>query len=289
MGWPRASALAWLLAGLVGMASLGRAQERVSVPSLDLQHGAAVLLAGYWFAVPAAAEDRALPAVLLLHGCGGALDRRGALTSRLRDHAALLNAQGWHVLVLDSLRPRGVTELCTQRAAARTVTLAKRRRDALGALQWLAQRPGVDAARLVLVGWSNGGSTVLSATNRHIREVADAPAAPRAAVAFYPGCEAELRRGYQATLPLLMLVGGSDDWTPAQPCRDLAAAAVDSPVQLVVYAGAYHGFDGEGPVKLRRDVPRGAQPGQGVHVGGDPVARDASRERLLAFLRQELN
>jgi dienelactone hydrolase len=142
---------------------------------------------------------------------------------------------------------------------------------------------------LVLLGWSNGGSTVLAATNRRVGEVAAAPVVARAAVAFYPGCEAELRRGYEAVSPLLMLVGGSDDWTPAQPCRDLAAAAApDSPVQLVAYAGAYHGFDGEGPVRLRLDVLRGARPGQGVHVGGHPVARDASRERLLAFLREEL-
>jgi dienelactone hydrolase len=59
-------------------------------------------------------------------------------------------------------------------------------------------------------------------------------------------------------------------------------------VRQVTYPGAVHGFDGEPPVRLRRDVPGGARPGQGVHVGGQPAARAASREQLLAFLREQL-
>lgn len=266
------------------------AQERVSVPSLELQHGTPVLLAGFWFPVgqaPASQVDR--PAVVLLHGCSGAYDRHGGLASRMRDYAALLNQEGWHVLVLDSLSARGLSELCTQRPSSRTVKVLNRRKDALGALEWLARQPGVDRERLVLLGWSNGGSTVLAATNRRAGAVKDAPAQPRAAVAFYPGCEQELRRGYDAAAPLLMLVGDSDDWTPPQACRDLAKAAQGAPVRLVGYPGAVHGFDGEGAVRLRRDVPGGARPGQGVHVGGQKAAREDSRDQLLAFLRAQLH
>jgi hypothetical protein len=39
-------------------------------------------------------------------------------------------------------------------------------------------------------------------------------------------------------------------------------------------------------VVTRRDVPNGVRPGQGVRVGGEPEAREASRARLEAFLRQ---
>jgi dienelactone hydrolase len=271
------------------MASAAPAQQRVSVPSLELQHGTPVLLAGFWFPVDQApAPPAGRPAVLMLHGCGGAYDRHGALTSRLRDYAALLNLEGWHALVLDSLSVRGLSELCTQRPSSRTVKVLNRRKDALGALEWLAQQPGVDRERLALLGWSNGGSTVLAATNRRADEVKDAPAPPRAAAAFYPGCEQELRRGYEPAAPLLMLVGDSDDWTPPQACRDLARAARGAPVRLVVYPGAVHGFDGEGGVRVRRDVPGGARPGQGVHVGGQKAAREDSRDQLLAFLRAQL-
>jgi len=280
-----------LVAASVGAAmAAAPAQERVSVPSLELQHGTPVLLAGFWFPVdqaPAPSVDR--PAVVLLHGCGGAYDRHGGLAARMRDYAALLNQEGWHVLVLDSLSARGLTELCTQRPSARTVKVQNRRMDALGALEWLARQPGVDRERLALLGWSNGGSTVLAATNRRAEAVKDAPVTPHAAVAFYPGCEQEQQRGYEAAAPLLMLVGDSDDWTPPQSCRDLAKAAQGAPVRLVGYPGAVHGFDGESAVRLRRDVPGGAHPGQGVHVGGQKAAREGSRDQLLVFLRAQLH
>ncbi len=104
----------------------------------------------------------------------------------------------------------------------------------------------------------------------------------------------------------------SDDWTPAAPCKAMAAAATVAPVapvaaaataaspasaasapagtaappQWQAYEGAYHGFDGTAPVRLRRDVPNGVHPGAGVHVGGNPAARAAARERLDRFLRE---
>lgn len=95
---------------------------------------------------------------------------------------------GVHVLVTDSLTPRGEREICTQKTGQRRITQLHRRRDALGALQWLAVQPGVDASRLGLLGWSNGGSTVLAATNLQHREVAVAAVRPSLTVAFYPGC-----------------------------------------------------------------------------------------------------
>jgi dienelactone hydrolase len=56
----------------------------------------------------------------------------------------------------------------------------------------------------------------------------------------------------------------------------------------VVYPGAYHGFDSMAPLRVRKDVPNGVQPGQGVTAGGDPAARDAARMEMLAFLREQL-
>ena len=275
----------WLVL-LVGAAPTLHAQERVELDSLDSANGKAVRLPGHWFPVALVPADA--PAVVLLHGCGGPYGRDGALSVRMRDYAALLNAQGSHALVLDSLTPRGEKDLCTQRTGTRRVTQAHRRLDALGALRWLAQRPGVDAQRLGLVGWSNGGSTVLAAVNTRHPAVAAAGLAPAFAVAFYPGCEAELQRGFQTGTPVLLLLGGADDWTPAAQCQDLASAAAGFVPLVESYSGAHHGFDSHAPVRLRKDVPNGVNPGQGVHVGGNPAAREASRQRLLAFLAQHL-
>ncbi len=261
------------------------AQEQVEFDSLDVAGGKPVRLLGHW--LPAPNPTARAPALVLLHGCSGPYERSGRLDQRMRSYAALLNAQGAHALVLDSLTPRGEKELCTQKLGTREVTQANRRLDALAALAWLARRTGVDPQRLGLLGWSNGGSTVLAAINNRHPAVAAASAKAAFAVAFYPGCEAELKRGFQSSTPLLMLVGEADDWTPAAPCHELAST-VAGPGRPAIegYAGAYHGFDSNAPVRLRKDVPNGVKPGQGVHVGGDPAAREASRQRLLQFLAQ---
>ena len=261
------------------------AQEQVEFDSLDVAGGKPVRLLGHWFVAPA--PKASAPALVLLHGCGGPYARSGQLDERMRSYAALLNAQGTHALVLDSLTPRGEKELCTQNIGIRRVTQANRRLDALAALTWLSRRTGVDPQRLGLLGWSNGGSTVLAAINARHPAVAAASAKAAFAVAFYPGCEAELKRGFESRTPLLMLVGEADDWTPAAPCHELAiVAAGPTKPAIEAYAGAHHGFDSRAPVRLRKDVPNGVKPRQGVHVGGDTAAREASRQRLLQFLAQ---
>jgi len=270
-------------AALAGLACAAAPPVKVQVPSLDAPAGHAVVLPGHWFAAEASA---AAPAMVLMHGCGGEFDGRGRLSVRYTELAARLNALGIHVLVTDSFTPRGEKELCTQVVGERRLTQVQRRRDALGALQWLAAQPGVDGQRLGLLGWSNGGSTVLAALNRRHPEVATASVKPSLAVAFYPGCESELRRGFEPTAPLLMLLGERDDWTLAAPCKALAERTRAGPTpQWESYADAYHGFDGTAPLRLRRDVPGGANPGQGVHVGGESAARAAAALRLEQFLK----
>ena len=264
------------------LATLAAAQERVSFPSFDGAGNAPVVLSGYFFATATSPA----PAIAMFHGCGGAYDKSGQLSRRMREYAELFNGLGMHVLVVDSLTARYEKELCTQRNGSRRVTQANRRLDALGAIAYLADRADVDVGRIGLIGWSNGGSTVLSASNLHHRDVAAATVKPAFAIAFYPGCEVDLKRGYSPAAPLLMLVGQADDWTAAAPCRALAREAGGVPPEIEGYAGAYHGFDSDQPVRLRKDVPNGVNPGQGVHVGGNPAAWRASRDRVVRFLAE---
>lgn len=299
-------ACVWAPALLGHALVVAQAPQRVMVPSHDRDaSGQAVMLIGHWSPAPMPMEGSstapaARGAMLLLHGCGGPYEASGALSARMRSYTALLQQQGWSVLVLDSLTTRGERELCTQRLGTRKVTQANRRLDAWGGLAWLAQQPGVDAQRLGLLGWSHGGSTVLAAIEAdRLSRRPDGVPLPAWAVAYYPGCMEVLQGGRRPAVPLLMQLGEADDWTPAQPCvqwanqvnssrgnrsgpeADLSVAAS---VEVALYPGAYHGFDGDAPVRLRRDVPNGVNRGQGVHVGADPQARTESLVRLRQWL-----
>jgi dienelactone hydrolase len=223
---------------------------------------------------------------VLLHGCNGPYDKRGVLSPQMRGYAALLNQLGMHALVVDSLTPRGEVQNCTLKTRTRLITPAHRRLDALSALEWLAARPDVDTQRLGLMGWSAGGSAVLAATNQRRQQVAEADVKPAFAVAFYPGCEAELSHGYASQTRLLLLVGDADDWMPAGSCKRLAAQSQGLRPQIEAYPGAPHGFDVPGPLRARHDVVGAPRAGMPVHEGGQALAQKRSRERLLRFLRE---
>ena len=109
-----------LLVLAAALAPTAHAQEQVEFDSLDVAGGKPVRLIGYW--LPAPDPKASAPALVLLHGCGGPYERSGRLDQRMRSYAALLNAQGAHALVLDSLTPRGEKELCTQKVGTRQVT-----------------------------------------------------------------------------------------------------------------------------------------------------------------------
>ena len=57
--------------------------------------------------------------------------------------------------------------------------------------------------------------------------------------------------------------------------------------QLFVYPEAYHGFDNPtGKVRLRRDVPNGVNPGEGVHVGPHSASRADAYDKLKSILER---
>jgi len=237
---------------------------------------------GWWLPAPGT-EPR--PAVIGLHGCNG-LYARGELNARERGLADLLRARGFHVLLPDSFTPRGLRELCTTPLAQRTLRAAGRRADIQDALDWLAARPDVDRTRIVVIGWSHGGSAVLAALNHRIGVQ---PLQARAAVAFYPGCSpyARTEGAYLPVAPLLILIGALDDWTPPAPCVELGKWTPK--VKVEVFADSYHGFDHPSTrVRVRTDVPNGVKGGEGVTVGSNPDARKQAYSTLFEFLEREL-
>ena len=246
--------------------------------------------------------------LVALHGCGGLLsinDKNGdMLSARHAAMAKFANQLGWVAVFPDSFTARGRREICTQKFSERTIKQADRRADAIATLQWVREQPWFDASNAmssVLLGWSNGGSTVLQTieTNKadaalnkdrgatfdqfaHNHSALDISKLVTHAVAFYPGCSQQLARDYNTRVPLTLFLGGKDDWTAPGPCIALGKR-VDA--QVYVYADAHHGFDSPvGKVRLRSDVPNGVNPGQGVHVGPDKASREDAYAKLAALL-----
>lgn len=244
---------------------------------------------GGWLMLPSGPAAHApRGTVVALHGCGGLYvrtgRRQGQLNARHQAMGELLVEQGYAVLFPDSFTPRGVQEVCTQPLGYRPLNQVQRRHDALAALAWVAAQPWADAGKIAVLGWSHGGSAVLSATDATHPEVAAEPLRFATAIAFYPGCGAALKSGYRPNTRLAMMLGADDDWTPPGPCIELGKAVG---AQLEVYPGAVHDFDNPvGRPMLRTDVPNGVRPGQGVHVAPHPAARAHSYARVLELLRQ---
>jgi dienelactone hydrolase len=225
--------------------------------------------------------------VVALHGCGGlyatAGARKGLLSARHQAFADLMTAEGYAAVFPDSLTERGETQLCTQAFGSRRVRQAERRADALAALAWAASQPWARADRIALVGWSHGGSAVLAATDASRRDVRALPVRPAVAIAFYPGCSAALKSGYQAQTRLVMLLGEKDDWTPPAPCVELGKAVG---AEVHVYADSHHGFDNPvGQVRLLKDIPNGVNKGQGVHAGRNPESARQATARVRELLQ----
>lgn len=235
--WMQRAGAAFAFAFAVLAAIPAQALEQVTFPSGD-----GTSITG-WMQKPSGPGP--FPAVVALHGCGGLWTGSGKLNARHADWGDRLQAAGYAVLFPDSFRSRGFESVCN--TLDRAITPAGRARDAFGAADWLASQPFVMKNRIGLLGWSNGGSTALHAARTGAR-----PSATdfRTVVSFYPGCTTILKNGWSARVPVTILHGADDDWTPAAPCEMLAKAGG---ARFVSYPGAYHDFDHPNlPIRTRK-------------------------------------
>ena len=266
-------------------ASVGAAAGPVPIPSL----AEPTVVDGYLFRPTGEGPH---PALVFLHGCGGLLNAKGQIQPRETDWARHLVGLGYVVLMVDSFSPRGITRMCSTDAFKLSVYL-ERPKDAYGALRYLHQQPFVRADRVGVIGWSQGGGVVLLGIRGDSlgRPSGTAEGDFRAAVAFYPSACSERahRKPWISSVPLLVLVGDGDNWTPAGPCKDLVEAAVrrGADARINVYADSYHDFDWP-------DLPLRALPefrtrsGVVPMAGMNPAAREDALKRVPEFLSRHL-
>ena len=259
------------------------AEDQVKVPPLE-----GTVLTALLFPAP---EKTPHPAVVFMHGCGGLWNKEGTLVKRETTWAEKLNALGYTVLVLDSFTVRGIKNMCSAGTFDPSIYI-KRAKDAYGALLWLQARPDIAPERIAVMGWSQGGGSVLHTVAK------GSPGRPaalprgdfRAGIAFYPGsCDERKTSGWSTAIPLQVLVGGSDVWTPAGPCKQLIenAAAAGSPTAITIFPGAYHDFDWPGvPV---HELPAFRTSSGVVPIEGEDPAAEAEAYRIVPeFLAAKL-
>jgi dienelactone hydrolase len=219
------------------------------------------------------------PTVLALHGCGGMLNAKGEPNNRTNGYAKLLNAQGWHVVYIDSFTARGVKSVCGgANVATSAVTLTQRVQDVQALVAHVARQPYADPARIAILGWSHGGSTALLSTAKSL----DYAVKPVATMVFYPGCgKRSVEQQWLPQWPVTMFLGAADDWTDPVPCQQIAAKLG---LTAHTYPGAFHGFDSDAPVVQLKAI-KSSMTGQGVHLGGNAAAKTAAQAELIAALK----
>ena len=209
------------------------------------------------------------PAIVLLHGRGGPYSSNvnagctrvarsikspcnaATLSKRHRMWGEYWAARGYLALLIDSFGPRGkahgfgrFTHDDPDRDDVNEKTV--RPLDAEGALAWLRKRGDVVAGNIFLQGWSNGGSTALNVIYRQGTQTSGF----RAALAFYPGCGPKALLGpvLATAVPVTLFLASEDEEVSPTLCQQFAerSRSAGSPVDVVLYPGAVHGFDDPG-------------------------------------------
>ncbi len=208
---------------------VGLSRMRAQVPSHD---GKGLLIAS-WTPHPKGATDR--PTFVVVHGGHGVGPTNFATALWVRRTFEA------NVLVLDSYWSRGREE---NWATWTRFGANMRALDAIAAGRWLTTVHGVDPVRMVLIGDSQGGWTVLRTfTNEPFLRRATAPLY-RAGIALYPNCISDgspfrPRLGPYAA-PVIIFTGGKDTATPIGDCDRAVLRAARS---WKHYPDATHAWD----------------------------------------------
>lgn len=178
-----------------------------------------------------------VPAVILMHGSGGA-------SGYVDEWARFLTDRGTASLMLDCFTGRGIdTTFANQEQLGRLAMIV----DAYRAFDVLAAHARIDASRVLLMGFSRGGQAALYAAVRRFQDMHGPKRGSFAGyLSFYPACHIRYRGDEQLVdRPIKVLHGVADDLNPIGPCREFVARArqAGANIELHEFAGARHVFD----------------------------------------------
>jgi dienelactone hydrolase len=192
-----------------------------------------VMIAGE-LRIPRGAAGR-LPAVLLLHGSGGANGGHELWAKHF-------NEMGVATFLLDSFTGRGITSTSTNQALLGRLNMIL---DAYRSFDVLAAHPRIDPARIAVMGFSRGGQSALYSSMRRFQQTWNPRAVFALHLPLYASCTTTFIGDTDVTGPIRQHHGQADDYVTVEPCRPyfqrLQAAGRD--VQLIEYPDAHHSYD----------------------------------------------
>jgi dienelactone hydrolase len=241
------------------------------------KNGKAVTIAGQ-LQFPQGASGR-LAVVILQHGSGGPNGGHELW-------AKTFNEMGIVSFLVDSFSGRGLTSTSTNQALLGRLNMIL---DAYRGFDVLAAHPRIDAARIVVMGFSRGGQSTLYSSVKRFQQMWNPRAAFAAYIPLYASCSTTFIGDTDlSAAPIRQFHGAADDYVPVAPCRPyferLRAAGRD--VQITEYPDAHHSYDNPLGNKTPT-VSKGSQSVRACKLKEEPLGTIINAETGQPFTYQD--
>lgn len=206
------------------------------------------------FVVTRPTTSRPSPVVLMLHGCGG-------LRPFQNDIAAAAVDAGAAAVQVDSYTPRRISRAVAIATVCTGMRLHGRERagDLYAAMAWARRQDWVDPERIIVIGWSHGGWTIIDAlalrSGEEMRratglaDLSDEPLTGMAgAMIVYPyaGVGTYAGRREWRLAPRTIAIVAEHDYIVGPTRRTLdRQRARGTPLDIHVFENATHAFEDE--------------------------------------------
>jgi dienelactone hydrolase len=215
---------------------------------------------------PASVSGR-VPLVMVVHSTDG-------IDAAEKGWVSFWHEQGYATFLLDYMAPRNTDQDSRD--------IPRSPHDIADALKVLATHPRIDTGRVAVQGLSNGATMTIGSGNLIKSMAGRIGIEPKAYIMLYGGCSYKLNADKIPNAAYLFMVGDKDTLIPASLCtaKEELIANHGNDVRTIVFAGAYHGFDGN-TVKEFQDRRFG-------HVVMQPnrTARNRARIEAGALLKR---
>jgi len=236
------------------------------------------------FTVSLPAGEARAPVVVMLHGCGGP-------RPFVDEMARVAVEAGAAVVAVDSYTPRGIGRVAAFATVCTGARLQGRERagDLYAAVAWARRQPWADGERIMAIGWSHGGWTIIDALAlrpgdemRRATGLEDLPAEPleglSATMLVYPyaGIASYAGRRDWRMAPRSVAIVAEHDFIVGRRTPHAALErqrARGAPLDVVLFEGATHAFE-----DAQAEDPR-------VRYNADATAREQALLRAMITSR----